>query len=157
MLVFYFGILSKMNPFMQRALALAREAEAHNEVPVGAVVVFNNEIVGEGFNQPIANNDPTAHAEIIALRAAGQRLENYRLTDCDLYVTLEPCAMCAAAIVHARIYQVFYGASDPKSGCVESCLPLFNAEFFNHSVKTSGGMMGDESSKLLKAFFKVRR
>lgn len=146
-----------MEPFMQRALELAEQAERHNEVPVGAVVVFNDNIIGEGFNQPISRHDPSAHAEIIAMRAAGEKLQNYRLIDCDLYVTLEPCAMCAAAMVHARIRKLYYAASDPKTGVVDSCANLFDSDFCNHKVEAEGGMLAETSCNLLKAFFKARR
>ncbi len=132
--------------FLQRALALAKQAEQQGEVPVGAVVVFENEIVGEGFNQPISSCDPMAHAEIIALRQAAKHLKNYRLSDCDLYVTLQPCVMCASAMVHARIKQCYFGAHDSRDPAEP-----------NHKVVTLGGFLEQECSDLLRNFFKQRR
>lgn len=146
-----------MEHFMQHALAQAMQAERENEVPVGAVIVRDNEIIAEGYNQPISRHDPTAHAEIVAMRAAGLALDNYRLNDCDVYVTLEPCAMCAAAMMHARIRKVYYGAADPKSGAVKSCAHSFENDFFNHQVLAEGGLLSQESAELLRSFFKKRR
>lgn len=146
-----------MEYFMQRALLLAQQAEQEGEVPVGAVIVHDNKIIAEGYNQPITRHDPTAHAEIIALRAAGLARENYRLNECDLYVTLEPCLMCAAAMVHARIRKVVYAASDPKSGVVNSCSQCFEYDFFNHHVEAEGGLLQQEAAELLTSFFKKRR
>lgn len=146
-----------MEKFMKRALALAKQAEEAGEVPVGAVVTFNDAIIGEGYNQPITRHDATAHAEIMAMRNAGEALKNYRLIDCDLYVTLEPCALCAAAMVHARIRKVFYAASDPKTGVVASCDDFFNKPYFNHRVESEAGIFAEESSQMLKAFFKQKR
>ena len=143
--------------FMRRALALARHAEAAGEVPVGAVVVQDGEVIGEGWNQPIRSNDPSAHAEMVALRAAATRNKNYRLPGTTLYVTLEPCVMCAGAIVHARIARVVYGATDPKAGAAGSVFQLLNSPALNHRAEVSGGVLGEESSELLKAFFQSRR
>ena len=143
--------------WMQKALLLAEEAQRHCEVPVGAIVVYQNEIIGEGFNQPILSSDPTAHAEIVAIRQASTHLQNYRLVNATLYVTIEPCAMCAGAIVHARIQQVIFGAYEPKSGVVESRDRFFEKTFLNHRVAFASGIMAEESSLLLKDFFDRRR
>lgn len=143
--------------FMQSALALAREAAETGEVPVGAVLVKDGNIIGRGMNRPIGLHDPSAHAEIAALRDAGYRLQNYRLTDCTLYVTLEPCAMCVGAMLHARVARVVYGAPDPKTGACGSVINLFGEERLNHHAKVEGGMLADESAALLKAFFASRR
>jgi len=143
--------------FMGEALALARAAQARGEVPVGAVVVKDGEIVGRGGNAPVAAADPTAHAEIAALRDAGRRLGNYRLPDCDLYVTIEPCAMCAGAILHARIARVVFGARDPKTGACGSVIDLFAEPRLNHHATVTGGVLAAESGALLSAFFSARR
>ncbi|MBX3650780.1 MAG: tRNA adenosine(34) deaminase TadA [Burkholderiales bacterium] len=143
--------------FMQEALMLAARAAATDEVPVGAVVVRDGAIVGRGCNQPIAGNDPTAHAEIMAMRDAGRTLGNYRLADCDLYVTLEPCVMCSGAIMHARIRRVIYGARDPKTGACGSAIDLFAQPQLNHHTAVSGGLLADESVALLQDFFARRR
>lgn len=143
--------------FMQAALEQARLAETKGEVPVGAVVVFEEGIVATGHNQPITDHDPTAHAEIIAMRNAAKYLKNYRLVGATLYVTLEPCAMCAAAMIHARIERLVYAASDPKAGAVESVLQLLDESQFNHRVAYRGGVLRDVSSQLLKDFFRQRR
>lgn len=144
--------------YMMKALALAKFAEEAGEVPVGAVLVKDNQIIGEGWNRPIGNHDPTAHAEIIALRNAGQNLQNYRLPDTTLYVTLEPCPMCAGAIVHARVNRVVFAARDPKSGAAGSVFDLLPSdERFNHSVTIEQGVMREEASKMLSDFFKKRR
>ena len=142
---------------MQEALALARQAAAIGEVPVGAVVVREGAIVGRGHNQPISGHDPSAHAEIMALRDAAQHLGNYRLPDCDLYVTLEPCCMCAGAIMHARIAHVVFGAADPKTGACGSIVDLFAESRLNFHTAVSSGLLIDESSMLLKDFFALRR
>lgn len=142
---------------MLRALELARQAEALGEVPVGAVLVKDGEAIAEGWNCPISTNDPTAHAEIIALRAGGLALQNYRLLGSTLYVTLEPCAMCMAAIVHARVKRLVFGAYDPKRGAVCNALRLADAEFLNHTVAWTGGVMEEECSALLREFFRRRR
>ncbi len=143
--------------FMAEALALARTAQARGEVPVGAIVVKDGAIVGRGGNAPIAANDPTAHAEIAALREAGCALGNYRLPGCTLYVTIEPCAMCAGAILHARIARVVYGASDPKTGACGSVIDLFAEERLNHHAKVEGGVLADECGSVLADFFAARR
>lgn len=143
--------------FMGLALDQAREAGAAGEVPVGALIVLNDEIVGRGFNQPIGRHDPTAHAEIMALRNAAARLGNYRLPGCTLYVTLEPCAMCAGAIMHARIERVVFGARDPKTGAAGSVVDLFAEARLNHHTSVIGGVLADECGNLLSGFFAARR
>ena len=143
--------------FMQRALELATLAADPGEVPVGAVLVCNGEIIGEGFNQPISANDPTAHAEIIALRDAAARLANYRLPATTLYVTLEPCTMCAGAIVHARVELLVFGVTEPRAGVVCSTCALLEEPRFNHKVSWQGGVLAAESGSRLKAFFQARR
>jgi len=144
--------------FMQRALQLARCAWEEGEVPVGAVVVREGEIIGEGWNRPIASHDPTAHAEIQALRAAGEMLGNYRLPGTTLYVTLEPCPMCAGAIVHARVAEVIYGATDPRAGAAGSVFELLPSDArFNHRTACRGGVMAGEASQMLRDFFRERR
>ena len=143
--------------FMREALALARQAAEAGEVPVGAVVVKGGTVIGRGHNQPVSGRDPTAHAEVMALRDAAERVGNYRLADCDLYVTLEPCAMCAGAIMHARISRVIYGAADPKSGACGSVVNLFADSRLNHHATVVGGVMADGAGKLLKEFFAMRR
>lgn len=142
---------------MQEALRLAAQAAAAGEVPVGAVVVRDGVIVGRGYNQPIAGTDPTAHAEIMALRDAGRTLGNYRLADCELFVTLEPCVMCSGAIMHARIRRVVYGARDPKTGACGSAVDLFGLPHLNHHAVVSGGLMAAEAVLLLQEFFSGRR
>lgn len=143
--------------FMQRALALARRGAECGEVPVGAVVVQAGEIIGEGYNCPVTTADPTAHAEVVALRAAAARVGNYRLPDTTLYVTIEPCTMCAGAIVHARVGRVVYGATEPKAGAVISQARLFDSPQFNHRVAYEGGVLADDCSECLKVFFRQRR
>jgi tRNA(adenine34) deaminase len=143
--------------FMRLALAQAERAGSTGEVPVGALVVFQGEVIGAGYNRPIADSDPSAHAEINALRAAAQRLGNYRLPGCELYVTLEPCAMCSGAIQHARIGRLVYGAQDPKTGACGSVLDLFGNPQLNHHTKVVGGVLADESARLLRSFFAARR
>jgi len=143
--------------FMTAALALAREAERDGEVPVGAVVVLGDAIVASAANAPIGLNDPTAHAEILALRAAGTRIGNYRLTGAALYVTLEPCPMCAAAMVHARVARLVYGAPDPKSGAAGSIMNIAQDARLNHRLDVAGGVLAGESAALLRAFFSERR
>lgn len=143
--------------FMRRALALAAEGAARGEVPVGAVVVKGGVIVGEGFNQPIFAHDPTAHAEVVALRDAASRIGNYRLLDCDLYVTLEPCLMCCGALVHARVREVIYGADEPKAGSVRSRLAALELPYLNYRVATRSGVLADECAALLSDFFRSRR
>lgn len=143
--------------YMQLALEQARLAWAEGEVPVGAVVVKDGEVIAAGYNQPIGRHDPTAHAEIVALRAAAEKLGNYRLPGCELYVTLEPCIMCSGAMMHARLARVVYAARDPKTGACGSVVDLFEEERLNHHAEVLGGVMAEESSSLLKAFFAERR
>lgn len=143
--------------FMQRALALARQGQAEGEVPVGAVVVREGQVIGEGWNRPISAADPTAHAEIRALRQAARHADNYRLPGATLYVTLEPCAMCVGAMFHARIARVVYGARDPKTGSAGSVVDLFSEARLNHHARVTGGVLANESSALLSAFFAGRR
>lgn len=142
---------------MRRALELARHAEAAGEVPVGALVVLNDDIVGEGWNQPIVSHDPTAHAEIVALRAAAAHRENYRLSGAVLYVTLEPCTMCAGAIVQARLARVVYGAADPKAGAAGSVFNMLESSSLNHRAQVTGGVLGEECGAILRRFFESRR
>ena len=143
--------------YMQQALELAREAQINNEVPIGAVLVLNHEIIATAFNQPITQCDPTAHAEILALRTGAKKGGNYRLLNTTLYVTLEPCAMCAAALVHARVKRVVFAAVDPKAGAVVSHFNLLDTPILNHKIAWEQGLLADESSELLKTFFKARR
>jgi tRNA(adenine34) deaminase len=143
--------------FMQRALELADAAETSGEVPVGAVLVRGDEIIAEGANRPVASNDPTAHAEIEALRAGGQVIGSYRLTDTTLYVTLEPCAMCAAAIVHTRVRRLVFGAWDPRAGAAGSVVDVFALPGLNHRVDVFGGVLAVECTRRLKRFFTERR
>ena len=143
--------------FMQIALDLAQQAAAAGEVPVGAIVVKDGVIIGRGSNAPITTHDPTAHAEIRAMRDAAQHLGNYRLVDCTLYVTLEPCAMCSGAIQHARIAKLIYGASDPKTGACGSVINLMAEPKLNHHTKISGGVLAEQCGALLSSFFSVRR
>lgn len=143
--------------WMQHALRLARKAEAEGEVPVGAVIVLNNEIIGEGWNQPISGQDATAHAEIVALRQACQQMQNYRLPGARMYVTLEPCIMCVGALVHARLHKLFYATTEPKTGAAGSCLDVFAIPHLNHRVEVEQGLLAAESSDLLRSFFKARR
>ncbi len=142
---------------MQRALELARRAEQEGEVPVGAVLVKDDEIVGEGWNRPISGNDPTAHAEIQALREAGQRLGNYRLVETTLYVTLEPCIMCIGAIMHARVQRLVFATSDPRAGAVHSAYTIPDDGKLNHSLVVESDILADECSGLLTDFFRARR
>lgn len=142
---------------MREALALAREAAARGEVPVGAVVVSDGTVVGRGFNCPISRVDPTAHAEIRALREAATALGNYRLAGCTLYVTLEPCAMCAGAIMQARVARVVYGAADPKTGACGSIVDLFAEQRLNHHAQVTRGVLAQECGELLSDFFAARR
>lgn len=143
--------------YMREALALAREAERKAEVPVGAVIVKDGRIVGRGHNQPISSRDPTAHAEIMALRDAAQRLGNYRLGGCELFVTLEPCAMCAGAMLHARIGRVVYAAADPKTGACGSVIDLFAERRLNHHGSVTGGVLAADAAAMLQSFFAHRR
>lgn len=143
--------------FMRHALRLADAAAANGEVPVGAVMVLGGQIIGEGFNAPISQHDPTAHAEIVALRAAAQKMGNYRIPGATLYATLEPCAMCAGAILHARIARVVYGAQDQKTGVHVSQVGLFDRQSLNHHTHVEGGLLADECGKVLSDFFAHRR
>lgn len=143
--------------YMQLAIEQAKLAAQAGEVPVGAVLVLNDEVIATSFNQPISGNDPTSHAEIEVLRAGAEKLNNYRLLDTTLYVTLEPCMMCAGAMVHARIGQLVFGAYDPKSGVVSSRAKLLDESFLNHKVAWQGGVMADECGSILSLFFKSRR
>ena len=143
--------------FMREALALAQQAEVLGEVPVGAVVVKDGVIIGRGCNQPIAARDPTAHAEVVAMRDAAARTGNYRLVGCELYVTLEPCVMCAGAIMHARVGRVVYGAADPKTGACGSVVDLFADARLNHHATVTAGVLAEECSAKLMAFFSQRR
>jgi len=145
------------NEYMQIALELAKQAEQAGEVPVGAVVVKDGVIIGRGFNAPIGQHDPSAHAEIQAMRDAAKNLNNYRLVDCTLYVTLEPCVMCAGAIQHARIARLVYGASDPKTGACGSVINLMAEPELNHHTEVTGGLMAQECGAILSNFFARRR
>lgn len=143
--------------FMRAALELARQAEQAGEVPVGAVVVLDGEIVGRGSNAPIGRHDPSAHAEMLALRDAAQHVGNYRLVGCELFVTLEPCLMCVGAMFHARIARVVYGARDPKTGAAGSVLNLFEESRLNYHAAVKGGVLADECGSILSQFFAARR
>jgi len=143
--------------FMQQAIEQAKLAALVGEVPVGAVVVREGKVISLGFNKPISTHDPSAHAEMLALRAAAQIEENYRLPGCTLYVTLEPCAMCSGAILHARVDRVVYGAADPKTGAAGSVLDIFSSKQINHQTSIEGGVMAEECGQLLRNFFKERR
>lgn len=143
--------------YMRRALELAREAERLGEVPVGAVIVKDGDIIAEGWNQPISSSDATAHAEIVAMREAGKEMDNYRLVDTTLYVTLEPCSMCVGAMIHARIGHLIYGASEPRTGALGGAFDLLSANQHNHIFTVESGVLADESSEMLQAFFRSRR
>ena len=145
------------NEYMLRAIELAKTAAQNHEVPVGAVLVLNDKIIGEGWNQPIKSCDPTSHAEIVALREGAKTIGNYRLVDTTLYVTLEPCAMCVGALVHARVKRVVFGAFDPKAGAVQSAFALGSADQFNHRIKYEGGLLKEACGLLLTDFFRERR
>jgi tRNA(adenine34) deaminase len=149
--------LNYARKFMDEALDLARAAAASGEVPVGAIVVKDGQIIGRGANRPLGDHDPTAHAEIIAMRQAAKALGNDRLTGCDLWVTLEPCAMCAGAIAHARIARLYYAASDPKGGAVEHGPKLFEQATIHHRPEVYGGIGADGAGEMLRAFFSERR
>jgi tRNA(adenine34) deaminase len=142
---------------MRQAIAQAHNALALGEVPVGAVVVKDGKVIATGFNQPIGTHDPTAHAEVMALRAAASIIGNYRLPGCELYVTLEPCAMCSGAMMHARLARVVFGAADPKTGACGSIIDLFAQQKLNHHTEVTGGILADECGALLKEFFADRR
>ena len=151
-------LMSSSDEFwMEEALREAQRAAALGEVPVGAIVVCEGKVVGRGCNRPIADSDPTAHAEILALRDAGKTLGNYRLPDCDLFVTVEPCAMCAGAITHARIRRLVYGADDPKAGAVKSVVPVLNHAQLNHVVEVKSGVLAGRAMEMMHAFFRHRR
>jgi tRNA(adenine34) deaminase len=150
-------MLQNDQEFMGYALELAKHAEKNGEVPVGAIITLNDEIIAEGWNQPISSCDPTAHAEIIAMRAAAKHLGNYRLLNTTLYVTLEPCAMCVGAMVHARVKRLVFGAYDSRVGAVTSVLQIPATKELNHRLAWEGGVMADECSELLSKFFQVRR
>ena len=143
--------------YIAKALQLAEQAGAAGEVPVGAIVVKDGEIVGEGFNQPISGCDPTAHAEIVAMRNAAKNLNNYRLNDCDLYVTIEPCTMCVGAMVHGRIRRVLFGALEPRAGALQSQLQLMDQSHYNHSIEWQGGVLAQECGDLISSFFRRKR
>lgn len=143
--------------WMRHALKLAERADEQGEVPVGAVLVKDNKVIGEGWNQPIKNHDPTAHAEIRAIRTGASTIGNYRLSGTTLYVTLEPCIMCVGAMVHARIERLIFGAHDPKAGAAGSVLDVFKYAYLNHRVDSRGGLLEQECSELLTNFFKARR
>lgn len=143
--------------FMREALELARQGAGLGEVPVGALLVQDGEVIGRGFNCPISNHDPSAHAEMVAIRAAALAAQNYRLPGSTLYVTLEPCSMCAGLIVHARIARVVYGATEPRAGVAVSRGQFFAQDFLNHRVLVEGGLLAQESADMLSAFFRARR
>jgi len=143
--------------FMRAALELAREAQERGEVPVGAVLVMDGEILGRGFNQPVSRNDPTAHAEIVALREAGRQSGNYRLPGSTMYVTIEPCQMCVGAMVHARVARLVYGTMEPKAGAIESAMRAHEHPSLNHRIEVTGGVLEAECRVLIQAFFKERR
>lgn len=151
------GLLETDLYWMAYARQLADKAAALGEVPVGAVIVKNGELIGEGFNQPISSCDPTAHAEVVAIRSAAQHQGNYRLVESTLYVTLEPCTMCVGALVHARIKRLVFGAAEPKAGCVVSQLKLLDADYFNHKIDITSGIEASECSHQLSHFFAMRR
>ena len=143
--------------WMKKAIALASQAASCGEVPVGAILVKDNEVVGEGFNRSIMDHDSTAHAEVIAIRDAARKTENYRLLGATLYVTLEPCMMCVGAMVHARVDRLVYGAADPKTGVVDSCDQLLGSQYLNHNVSVTRGVLTEECSQQLSNFFRTRR
>ncbi|MEE9421929.1 MAG: tRNA adenosine(34) deaminase TadA [Gammaproteobacteria bacterium] len=145
------------NRWMQVAIQLAEQAARKGEVPVGAIIVMGGQVIGEGWNQPISTNDPTAHAEIMAIRNAAIRIKNYRLTGTTLYVTLEPCLMCAGSMVHARIERLVYGATDPKRGAVNSTCHALESQGLNHRIQVEGGVMAAECGGLLQTFFREKR
>ncbi|MFO1374052.1 MAG: tRNA adenosine(34) deaminase TadA [Agitococcus sp.] len=143
--------------FMCQALALAQQAAELGEVPVGAVIVVDGVVIGEGYNQPIATHDPTAHAEVVAIRQSAQKLQNYRLENSTLYVTLEPCTMCVGALIHARISRVVFATTEPKAGSLVSARKQLETGYYNHVFKFEGGLLADEASKQLSDFFRGRR
>lgn len=143
--------------FMQLALKQGQLAFDAGEVPVGAVVVLDGNVIGQGYNQPITSLDPSAHAEVVALRDAAKNIGNYRLNGATLYVTVEPCTMCSGLLIHSRIKRLVYGATEPKAGVIESAMCLLERDFFNHTIELKGGVLGAESSALMSDFFKMRR
>jgi tRNA(adenine34) deaminase len=143
--------------WMREALAEAQAAAREGEVPVGAIVLYRGEVIGRGQNRVLRDADPTAHAEIVAMRAAAQARNNYRLTACDLYVTLEPCAMCAGAMIHARLQRLFYAASDPKAGAAGSVLEVINYPRLNHQIEVTSGLLAEDCGDILRNFFRERR
>ena len=149
--------MTKDEKWMNAAINEAKLAMIENEIPVGSVLILNEKIISKAHNQPIGNNDPTAHAEMQVLRKAGKQIENYRLAGSTLYVTLEPCTMCFGAMVHARIERIVFGASDPKTGVCGSCINLNNESFFNHKISITGGILDKECSELVRLFFKSKR
>jgi tRNA(adenine34) deaminase len=150
-------LASSDEAFMRRALALAAAGREAGEVPVGAVVVLDDAVIGEGFNQPIGSHDPTAHGEIVAMRAAGQRIGNYRLAGATLYVTIEPCQMCVGAMIHARIARLVYGAPEPKAGAIESAMKAHEHPSLNHRMEVTGRVLEAECRETIQAFFAQRR
>jgi tRNA(adenine34) deaminase len=149
--------MSRDEIWMQRALAEAAAAQAAGEVPVGCVIVKAEELVALGQNRNLRDNDPSAHAEIVALRAAGRKLGNHRLEGCEMYVIIEPCAMCAGGMVHARLKRLVYGAPDPKAGAVDSVMNVLNHPRLNHRVEVTGGVLSDRCSQVLRDFFQMKR
>ncbi len=149
--------LNSHDRHMREAMSLAKRALAANEVPIGALVVLGNQVVGRGYNQTVRRSDPTAHAEVLALRQAARKVGNYRLTSATVYCTLEPCAMCAGALIHARVELLVYGARDPKAGAVDSYLNLLATSFLNHRISVVSGILEEEASQLLKEFFQAKR
>jgi tRNA(adenine34) deaminase len=145
------------NQWMRLALDQARIAAASGEVPVGAIIVKDGEVIGVGHNRNLLDNDPTAHAEIVALRQAAARMRNHRLVGCEMFVTIEPCAMCSGALVHARLARLIYGASDPKAGAVSSVMQVINHPSLNHQMEVIPGVLAEECSEILRTFFKSRR
>ena len=143
--------------YMAKALQLAQQAGDAGEVPVGALVVRDGEIIGEGYNQPISACDPTAHAEVVAMRNAASKINNYRLSDCDLYVTIEPCTMCVGAMVHGRIRRIVFGALEPRAGALQSQLQLMDQDHYNHRVDVRGGVLEQQCGDLISGFFRHRR
>ncbi len=143
--------------WMQQSLTMARKAQSQGEVPVGAVVVQDQQLIGEGYNQMIASHDPTAHAEVVAIRHACQQVNNYRLPGCTLYVTLEPCLLCAGAIAHARITRVVYGAADPKRGVLNSCDQMMDKTFLHHHCYVEAGILAEDCGRILSDFFRAKR
>ena len=143
--------------YMAKALQLAEQAAAIGEVPVGALLVKDGEVIGEGFNQPITSCDPTAHAEIVAMRDAAKNINNYRLSDCELYVTIEPCTMCVGAMVHGRIRRVVFGAVEPRAGALQSQLQLMDHSHYNHSIQWYGGVLAQQCGDLISRFFRLKR